>query len=440
MASVSISAEGLAKVQYLAGGVRRTLHLGRVSRKAADAVRVHVEALLAWPRTGTLAPSTAAWVAGLDDRMHERLVGLGLLPARAARRRRTVADLLDAVKETRQWKAGTLAGFCTNRASIEAHLGATTPVELVTPEQAERFAAAMAEQGLARATIAKRVAVARQVFAKAAKWGWIARDPFDGVKAGSQANPDRLHYVSAEVFERVLAEVRDPELRLVLCLGRYAGLRLPSEVVGLKWSDLSDWSRSPLTLTIRSTKTETTRVVPVVPRLARELLAGWERAAEGAEYVLGDRRRGGCLNWRRGLEWACSRAGVKAWPRLLHALRGSFCTDISARFPSHLARQWCGHSEQVAVGHYLSTLESDLAKACAMDDFGRPAQPTHQTTQPTPQTTQNPTQRGAAQTGREGQTETGTADSVLEAALCPSVPHPTETLMTPRGFEPLLPG
>ncbi|MFO0376428.1 MAG: tyrosine-type recombinase/integrase, partial [bacterium] len=367
MASIATSPDGLVRILFSAGGSRRTLYCGRIKPKAAVVVKSHVEALVEYPRTNVLPPATAAWVSGLDDTMHARLVRVGLLPDQAARHRRTVGNLLEQVRTARpHWAQNTINGFASARRSIEQYVGADAPLESVTPAQAEGFAAFMAGQGLARTTASKRVAIIRQAFTLAVRWKWLRENPFADVKAGGQVNRDRLAYVDVPTFERVLEHVADPETRLVLCMGRFAGLRLPSEAMNLRWSDLSDWGATPQTLTINATKTGTTRTVPVLPRLATELLAAWERAPDGAEFVLSDRRRSGCGNWRRGLEWAAKRAGVALWPRAMHSLRASFATDISARFPSHVARAWCGHSEEVAVAHYLSTLPTDLTRACTM--------------------------------------------------------------------------
>jgi integrase len=429
MASIATSPDGLVRILFSAGGSRRTLYCGRLKPKAAVVVKSHVEALLDWPRCGVLPPSTSAWVAALDDEMHSRLVRAGLLPEQAARERRTVRTLLDRVRETRaHWTPGTVLVFNTSRASIEAHLGADTPIEAVTPDLAEGFDAFLASKGLAPATRSKRIGVAKQAFARAVRWKWLAENPFLDVRCGPQRNEGRLHYVGLDVVRKVLAEIRDPDVRLAVALARLAGLRAPSEVLALRWTDLSGWNAQPQTMTVTSPKTARlagggSRVVPVLPALSPFLLEAWERAQPGAVYLLEGPRRGGCLNWRRAVEVACTRAGVPAWPKVFQNLRASFAVDIGRNFPAHVEQRWLGHSGAVARAHYLHVLDADLQRAAMLDlDAG--------------QATRNPTQRDAATTGADRHRATETPDDAMETASCQTVPTGAGVQVAPLGFEP----
>lgn len=62
---------------------RRTVRLGKVPMKQAEAVRLRVEHLVAAGTTGA-APDgeTAHWVPELDDTLHEKLAAVGLLQPR----------------------------------------------------------------------------------------------------------------------------------------------------------------------------------------------------------------------------------------------------------------------------------------------------------------------------------------------------------------------
>ena len=80
--------------------------------------------------------------------------------------------------------------------------------------------------------------------------------------------------MSAEVIDAVLDRCPGVFWRLVIALGRYAGLRIPSEVAGLAWDDIA-WDTGRLT--VRSPKTSrhdghAVRLVPISPEL-RSILA-----------------------------------------------------------------------------------------------------------------------------------------------------------------------
>lgn len=81
--------------------------------------------------------------------------------------------------------------------------------------------------------------------------------------------------------------------RAMFALARYGGLRCPSEVLSLRWSDI-DWDRERITVT--SPKTEhhedgASREIPLWPELRLYLEEYFELAEVGAEFVITDYRR-----------------------------------------------------------------------------------------------------------------------------------------------------
>jgi integrase len=85
-----------------------------------------------------------------------------------------------------------------------------------------------------------------------------------------------------------LLEVAPPEWRCIIALARFAGLRCPSEVLSLRWSDIQfDTGK----MTVTSPKTahlpgKEYRVVPIFARLRPYLEEAFELAPAGAEYVV----------------------------------------------------------------------------------------------------------------------------------------------------------
>ncbi len=49
-------------------------------------------------------------------------------------------------------------------------------------------------------------------------------------------------------------------------------------------------------------------------------------------------------NWRSQFLRIIGRAGLTAWPRLLHGLRASCQTDLANQFPAHMVCEWLGNS------------------------------------------------------------------------------------------------
>ncbi len=100
----------------------------------------------------------------------------------------------------------------------------------------------MVQDGLAEATISKRVKHARQFFKLAHRKGLIDANPFQDLPAGSQRNEARLEFIDRATVERVPDATPDVEWPLIVALARFGGLRTPSKTLGLMWSDI-DWYR-----------------------------------------------------------------------------------------------------------------------------------------------------------------------------------------------------
>jgi integrase len=86
------------------------------------------------------------------------------------------------------------------------------------------------------------VKLARQFFRWGMKRGMVEHNPFADVKAGTETNPARLHFVDRDTIARVMDAAPSIQWRLLIALSRYAGLRVPSEAFRLRWADV-DWDR-----------------------------------------------------------------------------------------------------------------------------------------------------------------------------------------------------
>lgn len=109
------------------------------------------------------------------------------------------------------------------------------------------------------------------------------------------------------------------------------------------------------------------RVVPIHPELRRYLDESFALAAEGATFCISERDVG--KNFRTYLTRLIAKAGLKQWPRVFHALRGSCETDLAARFPLHTVVTWMGTTVSVATKHYLSVTSDDVSRAVAPETW-----------------------------------------------------------------------
>lgn len=368
----------LARIVFRdAAGKQQSLRLGRCTKRTAQNALTGFERVLESHRVGsTIHPDGVKWLERLDDRLHDRIARLGLAEPRKGAASVTVAELLERFAAAASVKDSTRAAYKQTTDSLSAFLGADTPLHTVTTERADAWRNAIAEpkagseserrkvKRLAAATVAKRVHVARAIFKKAVRWELIAANPFEEVRAGSQSNPERSHYVSPEAIGAILAACPDAEWRAIVALSRFAGLRCPSEVVALRWGDVN-WEKGRLT--VRSPKTahhdgHAVRVVPIAPALRPILQDLFDAAEAGAEAVV-PRLHDPRTNLRTHFQRIIARAGLKPWPRLFHNLRASCATDWVETFPNHVVAGWLGHSPMIAATHYLQTRDAhfDLA-------------------------------------------------------------------------------
>ena len=364
----------LLRIQFVDGrGDRRAIRLGAVPVKVGQEVLRRVEELVATQVAGVAhSADLSAWLRDLPEDTYGKLAAVGLVAPRVAADVVTLEHLLRSFVEKAAVKAGTLAAYTQTLDSLLAFYGPQKAITEITTEDADGWRnwiakdkkgtvkkRTTADNRLAPATVAKRVMVAKQAFHKAVRWGWLAKSPFADLRAGSQVNANRSHYVSAEVANDVLEACPSVEWRIVIALARYGGLRCPSEVGTVSWSDV-DWAKGRLM--VRSKKTEhhggehAVRVVPIQPALRAVLDEAWEQVADG-EKLIAPKAAGRAVNLRTTLEKIILRAGHKPWPRLLQNLRASCATDWVERHPAHVCAKWLGHSPAVAAAHYLQARE-----------------------------------------------------------------------------------
>lgn len=231
----------------------------------------------------------------------------------------------------------------------------------------------MLAAGLRATTIHKRLQHARKFFADAKRQGLIDVNPFEFVRPRPGDASERRAYVPVEDAMRAVEFANGTTWKLLIVLSRFAGLRVPSEALSLRWKDV-DWERQQLT--VPSPKTahlpgRAYRVIPLFPEIRPYLEAAWCEAPEGAVYVIPEEYRqraqgdGGWANanLRSTLAKILRRAGLEQWPRLWHSMRASCEPDLARRFPLAVVAKWLGNTQAVAMRHYVDVTDADFQRA-----------------------------------------------------------------------------
>ena len=440
MASIGWEGKRARSLFRDADGKQQTVRLGACPKSDANTACTAIGHLVIAKRHGSVPhPDAVRWLGGIDDVLYARVAALGLCQPRAGALAVTLLNLLDRFDAASTVKAGTQYKYRQVADCLRAFLGAATPLASITPAHADNWRKWVAEpkantddktapaKTLARATIAKRVVIAKGVFRKAVRWGLIASNPFADLRAGSQSNPDRAFYITVETIRAILAVCPDDQWRAIVALGRFAGLRCHSEIIALRWGDVN-WERGRLM--VRSAKTEgheghAVRVVPIVPELRPILQDLFDRAEVGVEAVV-PRLRDPAMNLRTQFERIIAKASVKPWPRLFHNLRASCATDWVERFPAHVVAGWLGHSPMIAAQHYLQTRDAHFDLAAGVGGVGAAAANPATYTRPSGPTASKP----------KTQNPQNSRELVGVALRCDPVEYQQ---MTPVGLEPTRP-
>ncbi len=363
---------------------------------------------------------TAKWTAGISDELAAKLTSVGLMPPRAVL---ALGELIESFIASRtDLKEGTVTNYRISGERMTSFFGKDKLIREITEGNADAWLIHL-KKLYASATVARTVKHARTIFKSAVRNKLIDSNPFGEITAGNQKNKACEFFVTRELTEKVLEACPDAEWRLIFALCRYGGLRCPSEVFSLQWSDIL-WDQEKFL--VRSTKKEHLedggeRWVPIFPELRPYLEESFSLAEEGATHLT-TKYRHLEKNMRTQFCRIVRRAGITPWPRLFQNLRSTRETELAQEWPIHIVCAWIGNSERVASDHYLQVTDDDFQRAAKSAAFSL----------------QNPTLPGAAPIRTESQAKSQVVDDcevMREITKGCVFTHPLR--MTPTGFEPV---
>ncbi len=372
MASLSTRPGGKRFIQFTADKQRRTINLGKMTKKRAEHIKFRVETLVSDKAAGHPAdPDTAKWVRDLPDELANKLASVGLVPKRDAT---TIGGLMETfLAANPQAKPATLVVWGQVARDLRKHFGEDQPLRSIGRVEAEDFRQWLITRKLAATTIHKRLQFSRQFFGHAVEREWINKNPFVNVKHKSGNPQKRQRYITPEDTEKLIKAAPNWIWRTIIALSRYGGLRCPSEVLSLPLDNL-DWEHDAVKIV--SPKTEGhgqgTRTIPMFVRLRPYLLEAAEMAKEGQTHVIpedlylpaanGPRGWNSC-NLRTTFTKIVDRSGLEQWPRLFHNLRASCESDLAREYPITTVCKWIGNTVAIAARHYIQVTDIDFQRA-----------------------------------------------------------------------------
>ncbi len=356
------------RLRFYVNKKRATLGLGVFERSEAEEALAHVEHLIEMKRRDRPPQkATSRWMSSVPTELYDRLANLRLVEPRAiVDHPRTVLAFMRAYIAGRtDWKKPQ--NYLQSVAKLELFLGRDLPLAGLRRGDVERWHRWMVhDDKLSTNTAGQNVKRCRQMMRAAIDDELIGSNPFSGVKIDLKSDKTKNRFIDAEVSAAILEACPDQEWRVIFALGRWGGLRTPSESLELRWSDIA-WDRNRFK--VRSSKTarygKSERIVPLFPELLTELNALFELVEPGvsvpADSYIIQRYRDNEQNLRTQLNRIADNASVERWPKPFMALRASRRTELerSGKFANHVLNAWFGHSEVVPIPRTDQSLKFD---------------------------------------------------------------------------------
>lgn len=174
-------------------------------------------------------------------------------------------------------------------------------------------------QAGARVRANRELAVLRSLFNRCREWKLFeGENPVASVKMLKEPR-QRLRFLERDEEDLLLAECAEP-LRTIVLVGTNCGIRIKSEALTLRWTDL-DVMRRTLTVPAAYAKNGTSRTVS----LNSVVLAALHRLPRISEFVFA-KPNGKPYHALRGFRPACQRAGLTGVTP--HTLRHTFATRL----------------------------------------------------------------------------------------------------------------
>ena len=372
---------------------RKTIRLGHISKREAEAARLHIENLYQCQQLEAEPGGKARkWLEGLPAEVQNRIADKGL----CAYKYDETHAIAGLCKNFVDWKRSgkraesSIAAYQKSHRMLDAFFGAKRDVSSIAPAEVDDFVEWARTYGrqdqtgkytlpLAATTLSRRLQDIKSLFRRAARLKWIPMmnfyEMFDSLPKQVRTNVKRRRYVESDVVKAVIEHAKSNEQRLIFALGRWGGIRVPSELLGLTWADVD---RDSEKLRIRAPKQKHNdeekheRLIPIWPEIKpyldiaeKEFVErSYKRDPDGALDLTQPviyRHRSKNTNAHRGLFLAaCYRAGItkdrreSPWPKVWTNMRSTRVTELRAMYPKFpdAVNYWMNHSERISKMHY----------------------------------------------------------------------------------------
>lgn len=380
MASVVHRPNGIIWIQFRLLKTRKTIRLGKLKKPEIAEFKSKIERIADCINHGQpIDPETLNWMDSRPQEIRDKFYRAGLMEFAVV-----IATVGELVAYCRRMWAINEPGTITQQEQVFDNaltfFSASKSLASVSISDAKEFrqwletkANKQTKASLANTTASRRAKRTKQMFELAVEKRWIRTNPFKNMKGWVDVNPERQFYIEPDVANEILKTIDSVEFKLIFALGRWGGLRLPSEGRELKWTDIH-WDRDVFTVfspKLKRYELKKTREVPIFHQLRPYLDAAWETAEERCtDYVCPYLRSHTGQAYTNQMKKVVKRCGYDAWPKFLINLRASRSTEVLAEFGTKCEEDWIGHGADIALKHYAMVREVDIQRAVSEPQKG----------------------------------------------------------------------
>ena len=367
------TSKGKWQINFSEGGKQKTLYLGRdFTSGSADRVARIITDILAHRKRGEVLPvDLFRRIESLSERLRKSFERSGLVGGIASW---TLDSLLQSFYESKSHlKSTTQDAYKMFGRLLLDFFTPERRIVSIEKSDCERFKAHLLKKYSA-CTVSRGIRRCRSFFQLAVNVGWLSRNPFEKVFGSVEVNLNRQVYVDREMIGKVMACCRDDYDRLLLALARFGGLRIPSEIRHLRYSDFTE----NVIRIHQDTKTGA-REVPFFGEI-REIFVRLQSLCPAQKNFPNCINSASELvfvnlgNFRGRVVSAIRASGVEQWAKLFVNLRSSCITDAVERgYKEKTLDSIFGNSAVVRSRHYVQ-FRKDKEYAKVLQDNERSLQ------------------------------------------------------------------
>lgn len=164
MASINERKNGYRRIQFRdPNGQRQSVRLGKVTRKQAEAVKLHIENLTSSRITGhSVSDGTARWMADIGDELASELARVGLI---ARRETETLEQFITGYIDSRSdIEPATARAWRQALRRLVAWFGSDRRLRDISRKDSAEWRQGIVNEGLADASVRKYTGYAKHFF------------------------------------------------------------------------------------------------------------------------------------------------------------------------------------------------------------------------------------------------------------------------------------